>query len=93
MPGTALRVCGHVGVDREALGGRGRHPDVVRARDLVGLVGIERYGVKVKGLADELGKSHDGVSRWYRRGTIRRATDPVFAASAEALDQVASKER
>ncbi|MCP4896877.1 MAG: hypothetical protein GY906_07865 [bacterium] len=84
--------CGYVGVDREALGGRGRHPDVVRARDLVGLVGIERYGVKVKELADELGKSHDGVSRWYRRGTIRRATDPVFAASTEALDKAASKE-
>jgi len=84
--------CAYIGVDREALGGRGRDPEVVRARDLVGLVGIERYGVKVKELADELGKSHDGVSRWSRRGAIRRAADPEFAASAQALDQAASEE-
>ena len=84
--------CVYIGVDRETLGGRGRDPEVVRARDLVGLVGIERYGVKVKELADELGKSHDGVSRWSRRGAIRRAADPEFAASAQALDQAASEE-
>ncbi len=84
--------CEYVGVDREVLGGRGRDPEVVRARDLVGLIGIDRYGVKVKELADEIGKSHDGVSLWCRRGAVRRATEPEFAASAEALDQVASEE-
>ena len=34
----------------------------------------------------------DGVSRWSRRGAIRRAADPEFAASAQALDQAASEE-
>ncbi len=50
------------------------------------------YGVKVTELAAELGKSRDGVSRWYRRGTARRAEDPEFASAAEALDQAASEE-
>jgi putative transposase len=84
--------CTHLGCDREALGGRGRAPEVVRMRDLVGLVGIERYGVKVTELAAELGKSRDGVSRWCRRGAARRAEDPGFAAAAEALDHAASED-
>ena len=61
-------------------------------RELIGLVGIERYGVKVTALAAELGKSRDGVSRWYRRGAVRREEDPEFAAAAKALDQAASEE-
>ena len=84
--------CTHLECDEEKLRGRGRAPEVVRLRDLIGLVGIERYGVKVTELAGELGKSRDGVSRWYRRGTARRAQDPAFAAAAEALDQVASED-
>ena len=38
----------HLGADRGALAGRGRSAEVVWQRDLIGLVGIERYGVKVK---------------------------------------------
>jgi hypothetical protein len=34
----------------------------------------------------------DGVSRWSRRVAIRRAADPEFATSAQALDQAASEE-
>jgi len=84
--------CAHLGADRETLSGRGRQPEIVRWRDLVGLVGIERYGVKVRDLADELGKSRDGVGRWHRRGAMRRVSDPDFAAAAEALDHAASEE-
>jgi REP element-mobilizing transposase RayT len=84
--------CTHLGCHREELGGRGRAPEVVRMRDLIALVGIERYGVKVTELAAELGKSRDGVSRWCRRGAARRAGEPDFAAAAEALDQAASED-
>ncbi len=84
--------CAHLECDKEALRDRGRAPEVVRLRDLIGLVGIERFGVKVTELAAELGKSRDGVSRWYRRGTARRSEDPKFAAAAEALDQAAGEE-
>jgi REP element-mobilizing transposase RayT len=84
--------CEHLECDEETLRSRGRSPEVVRLRDMIGLVGIERYGVKVTELAAELGKSRDGVSRWYRRGAARRAEDPEFASAAEALDQAASEE-
>jgi hypothetical protein len=85
--------CSHLGCDRDALRDRGRAPEVVSMRELIGLVGIERYGVKVVELAVELGKSREGVSKWYRRGAVRRDEDPDFAAAAEALDHVASEER
>jgi REP element-mobilizing transposase RayT len=85
--------CEHFECDRGMLGGRERSPDVVRMRELIGLVGIERYGVKVIDLAVELGKSREGVSKWYRRGATRRDEDPEFAAAAEVLDRAASEER
>ena len=84
--------CAHLECAPGNLCGRGRAPEVVRMRELTGLVGIERYGVKVTELAAELGKSRDGVSHWYRRGAARRTEDADFAAAAEALDQAASKE-
>ena len=62
-------------------------------RELTGLVGIDRYGVKVTELAAELGKSRGGVSHWYRGGGVAgRTEDADFAAAAEALDQAASEE-
>ncbi len=74
------------------LAGRGRDLEVVRIRELIGLVGVERFGVKVTELADTLGKSRDGVSLWMRRGVTRRATDPEFASAADRLEFVASED-
>jgi len=85
--------CGCLGVDRADLAGRGRQPEIVRARELTGLIGVERYGVQVKRLAEELGKSEDGVSLWVRRGARRRSDDAVFAGAAERLDSIAQQER
>ena len=84
--------CGHLGVDRLRLSDRNRNPDIVRARELIGLIGVERFGVKVNELAAELGKSRDGVSRWIRRGIARRESDPEFASDAKGLDHAASEE-
>jgi len=84
--------CAHLGVDRLRLSDRNRNPDIVRARELIGLIGVERFGVKVNELAAELGKSRDGVSRWVRRGADRREFDPEFASDAEALDNEGSQE-
>ncbi len=84
--------CGHLGVDRLHLSDRNRDPDVVRARELIGLIGVERFGVRVNELAAELGKSRDGVSRWVRRGASRRESDPEFSSDAESLDNAASEE-
>jgi hypothetical protein len=84
--------CAHLECDLDVLRGRGREPEVVRMRELIGLVGIERYGVKVTELAAGLGKSRGGVGHWYRRGTARRTEDADFTTAAEALDQAASEE-
>jgi len=84
--------CEHLNVDIEDLAGKGRSPKTVKMRDLIGMVGVERFGVKVTELADVLGKSRDGVSCWMRRGLERRATDPSFAAAAERLEYIASEE-
>ena len=84
--------CEHLKVDPEMLAGKGRDLEIVRVRELIGLVGIERFGVKVTELADALGKSRDGVSLWMRRGVTRRATDPEFASAAERLEFVASED-
>jgi hypothetical protein len=60
---------------------------------MVGLVGVERYGVKVKDLAECLGKSEDGVSLWVRRGARRREEDASFAVEAGKLDSALRRER
>ena len=85
--------CRHLGVDRRELSSRQRQPAMIQVRDLVGLVGVERYGVKVKELAAVLGKSEDGVSLWVRRGARRREEDRRFAALAEELDSAFREER
>ena len=93
VPGTELPICySQLNVDIEVLAGKGRAPNTVKMRELIGMVGVERFGVKVTELADVLGKSRDGVSCWMRRGVERRATDPSFAAAAERLEYVASEE-
>ena len=61
-------------------------------RELIGLVGIERFGVKVVDLAQILQKSRDGVSKWMRRGAARREADKDFADQAKALELEASEE-
>jgi REP element-mobilizing transposase RayT len=84
--------CARLGVDRARLADRNRNQEVVRARELIGLVGVERFGVKVNELARELGKSRDGVSRWIQRGADRRASEADFASDAGALDLAASED-
>ena len=85
--------CRRLGIDRDELASRSRMPGIVRARDIVGLLGVERYGVKVKDLAERLGKSEDGVSLWVRRGGRRREQDAAFAAEVEVLDASLKEER
>ena len=61
MPGTELPICcEHLYVDIEVLAGKGRAPKIVKMREFIGMVGVERFGVKVTELADVLRKSRDG---------------------------------
>ena len=87
MPGTELLICfEHLNVDSEVLAGKGRAQENVKMGEFIGLVGVERFGLKVTKLADVLGGPRDGVSCWMRRGVERRVTDPSFAAAVERLE-------
>jgi REP element-mobilizing transposase RayT len=75
-----------VGVLPEELSSSLRGPERVLARELVGCLAVERWGVGVKELADALGKSRDGVSLWVRRAAQRRSRDAGFVARLDDLD-------
>jgi hypothetical protein len=59
-------------MERDQVAGvRGRRPAIVRACDIVGLLGVERYGVKIKDLAECLRKRGWGQPP----GEARRASE------------------
>ena len=74
-------------VNMNELVGRGRNPRTVTQRELLAVVGVERYGVAVKSLADVFGKSRTTVSSWVSRGTKKRATSDWFREEVEKLDR------
>lgn len=58
----------------------------VAQRDLIALLAVERYGLRVRDLAAELARRADEVSRWATRGALRRQSDAALAAHFEWLD-------
>ena len=80
------RGAGWLGVDVEDLQSRRRTHDLVRARELLMALGVERYGLKVKDLAREFRKSPDGMTQTIARAARRRTTDDGFRADLNELD-------
>lgn len=78
---------GVVGVTVEQLASAQRGAERVEARELIGSVAVERWGIGVKALAAALGKSRDGVSLWVRRAADRWRHDRRFAAKLDELDR------
>lgn len=76
-----------LGVEMEDLAGRGQRQEVVRARELLATLGVERYGIQVKALAEILGKHQVTGSVWVRRGIERCRQDRDFRAKYERLDK------
>jgi hypothetical protein len=74
-------------VEMEDLAGRGQQEEVVRARELLATLGVERFGMKVKALAENLGKHPVTGSVWVRRGIQRCSEDRAFRAKYESLDK------
>jgi hypothetical protein len=64
-----------------------RREDLVRARELLTVLGVERYGLKVKDLASELRKSPDGMTQAIARGVRRRVEDARFRKDLSELDR------
>ncbi len=75
------------GVAVEDLRSRLRGPEVVRAREMLAVVGVERYGLRVSDLARELGKSPDSVTKMIGRAVRRRRTDPILRSRVDRLDE------
>jgi chromosomal replication initiation ATPase DnaA len=80
------RVLGFLGVDLEDVSGRTKRREVVRARELLMSLGVERYGQRVTALATSLGVRYDTVSLWGRRGARRRQSDPAFQRRLDEVD-------
>ncbi len=79
-------VVGEMGIEVAELAGKARKPEIVRLREIMAVVGVERYGVGVKALAEALGKSRVTVSSWVSRGANKRIAEPAFARQLDDLD-------
>jgi len=80
------RVLDALDIDHSDLTGRTKRPEVVRAREILMTLGIERYRFGVKGLASELGVRYDSASLWGRRGAKRRTEDDQFRRRIDEVD-------
>ena len=78
--------CEALGVERERLVGATQERPIVRAREAMALLAIERYQVRATDLAAAVGKKPDTVSRWLSRAAARRRAEPSFADLVERLD-------
>ncbi len=77
----------HLGVDVTDLQSSSKRADLVRARELLGVLGVERYRLKVKDLSRELRKTPDGMSQAIARGIRRRVGDSLFRKDLDELDR------
>ena len=75
----------------EELSSRRKAPATVRAREIIAIVGVERFGVKVKDVAGALGKNPGSVSRWMARAAKRRDEDRDFEACCRRLERALTK--
>ena len=76
-----------LGVQVADLAGRGRASDVVRAREMLATLAVERYRIRVMDVASEFNKSAEAASRMVCRGTGKRLKNTEFREEFEALDR------
>jgi len=76
-----------LGVHPDDLADKGRRPEIVTKRELIAVLGVERYGVSVKALADLLGRPRVTVSTWVSRGAAKRSTSDSFREQIDELDR------
>jgi len=83
----ARRVCFLMGVDMEAVAGRGRDSVTAASRRTIATLGIERWGQRAKELARVLNKLPDVVSNWASKGGALRQADSSFREVIDDLDR------
>ena len=78
-------------VDVDELRSRRRGGGLARAREMLAVLGVERYRLKVKDLARVLQKTPDGIMQATARGARRRVQDGEFRATLNRLDRELAK--
>jgi hypothetical protein len=88
----AAVVAGALEMEMGDLCSRQRLPELTRGRELVMVLEVEAYGLKVRKLAAALKKSPDGMSHALARGVRRRVESECFRADLAKLDRVIATE-
>lgn len=86
------RGAGWLGLEISDLRSRRRAKELVRGRELLMVLGVERYGLKVKDLARELQKSPAGMTQTVARATRRRIENGEFRVDLDKLDRYVAEE-
>jgi len=75
------------GVEREELASRRKDASLTRTRELVTVVGVEAYGLRVRELAVALGVNAGSASRTLGRALEREREDRAYHQERLALEQ------
>jgi REP element-mobilizing transposase RayT len=81
------RGCLILGFDVDELRSRQRQEKIVIGRELLMVLGVERYNLQVKKLALQLARSSAGMSKALARGIQKRNSDDTFRKKLDELDQ------
>ena len=81
------RVCELLGVHRAVVVSLTREREIVRCRDLLSALAVERYGIRTRDLAAEVSRTPDQISRAVGRARVRRVGDAEFGRQMEELDR------
>jgi REP element-mobilizing transposase RayT len=76
-----------LGIEVEVLRSRRRSQELAQARELLVVLGVERYRLKLQDLARALGKSPDGMTKAVARAARRRTDDDGFRRRLDDLDR------
>jgi hypothetical protein len=64
---------------------------VVRARETLAIVGVERYGLRCVDLAKIMNKSPDSLTKAIARASRRRLKNPEYSGELDSLDEAVAK--
>jgi len=81
----ALDALGHTA---EEASGRGKRQEIVRAREILMTLGVERNGLRVTGMVAVLGVRYNSACLWSWRGATRRQEDRAFAETLDGVDAI-----
>jgi hypothetical protein len=76
-----------LGTTAGAIAGPGKDREISRERYIITALGIERWGIPAKALAQLVGRMPEAVSRWGSRGAEMRQESEEFREAYEKLDE------